>query len=71
MFPYLDLVLSIYDVIVSQKENENSISLDGIIILLALFAQKNIFGQLHAGGGKNLATSVIYSIVRKRYKEKS
>ena len=27
-------------------ENENSISLGGTIILLALFAQKNFFGQI-------------------------
>ena len=40
---------SICDVIVSQVsvENENSISLGGTIILLALFAQKkNFFGQI-------------------------
>ena len=41
-------MLSIYDVIVSQKhtmDNESSISLGGTTILLALFAQKLFMGK--------------------------
>ena len=41
---------SICDIIVCQKpkmENESSISFGGTTILLAIFAQNNIFGQIH------------------------
>ena len=59
-------------------ENETNIFLGGTIILLALFVQKKHFWA-HTyerlkcwnleGEGNNLAMLLIYSSVRKRYKE--